>query len=114
MAVVPLKFPKDINGQHYEALTLRRADGGALRLLDRHGAIGLIAEAESRRKAGAEGVAILPAGLIDRMAPFFARVAGVDEAVIDALDAEDFMSLFDKIDEVMPASPLSGKTSTTG
>lgn len=111
MAVYPLKHPKTVNGQRYEVLTLQRADGGALRYLDRSGALELIL---SMKETVASGAAIkLPLGLIDKLAPFFAMVAGVEEAVIDRLDHEDFMGLFDKVDEVLPDSPLSGPTTTT-
>lgn len=114
MPVLPLKTKVAVNGQTYEALTLRRADGGAMRLLDRSGALGLMAEVEQRQKAGKAGIDLLPPGLLDKMAPFFARLAGVDEAVIDALDADDFMALFEKVEEVMPSGPLSGAPTTTG
>lgn len=114
MPVLTLKRPVQVNGTTYEALTLRRADGGAMRQLDRSGALGLMAEVEQRQKAGKAGIELLPPGLLDKMAPFFARLAGVDEAVIDALDADDFMSLFEMIEEVMPSGPLSGATTTTG
>lgn len=107
MTVHTLKYPKTVNGKSYEALTLTRADGGAMRLLDRAGALALMGEVEQRRNEGKTGMALMPAGLIDKMAPFLARVAGVDEAVIDALDAADFMELFDKLDEVLPDGPLS-------
>lgn len=114
MAVLTLKYPKTVNGKVYEALTLNRADGGAMRLLDRSGALNLMAEVEKRQKAGNTGLDLMPAGLLDKMAPFFARVAKVDETVIDALDSEDFMALFDKIEEVLPNGPLSSGTTTTG
>ncbi|CAM5399406.1 hypothetical protein AFEL58S_02011 [Afipia felis] len=113
MAVLPLTEKKTVNGVTYEALTLRRADGGAMRLLDRSGALALMAEVEKRRAAGVTGLDLLPTGLLDKMAPFFARLAGVDEAVIDALDSRDFMALFDEIEEVMPDGPLSPAATTT-
>lgn len=114
MAVHTLTKPVTVNGKVYEALTLHRADGGAMRLLDRTGALALIGELETRRSEGVKGLAVMPSGLLDKMAPFLARVCGIDEAVIDALDAADFMALFDKIDEVLPDGPLSSATTTTG
>lgn len=110
MAVHPLKHPKTINGQRYEALTLQRPDAGAIRYLDKSGALDMILS--MRGEDGAAG-GRLPVGLFDKMVPFFARLAGVDEAVIDALDYEDFMALLDKVDEVMPSGPLSGAPTTT-
>lgn len=111
MAVYPLKHPKTVNGQRYEVLTLQRPDGGAIRYLDKSGALDMIL---SMKEAVASGAAIkLPQGLLDKLAPFFAMVGGVDEAVIDRLDYEDFMGLFDKLDEVLPDGPLSGPTTTT-
>jgi hypothetical protein len=107
MAVLTLKHPIQVNGRPYEVLTLKRADGGALRLLDRSGALGLMATVEKRRAEGASGLDLLPIGLFDKLAPFFARIAGVDEAVIDALDIDDFMALMDKLEEVMPSGPLA-------
>lgn len=108
MAVYPLKHPKTINGKLYEVLTLQRPDGGAVRYLDKSGSLELIL---SLKESGADTK--LPPGLIDKLAPFFAMVAGVEEAVIDRLDFEDFMGLFDKVDEVLPESPLSAPKPTT-
>lgn len=110
MAVFPLKHPKTVNGQLYEALTLRRPDGGAVRYLDKSGALDMIL---SLHGADLSERGRIPVGFIDKLAPFFAMVAGVDEAVIDRLDFEDFMALFDKLDEVLPDSPLSEVTTTT-
>lgn len=110
MAVFPLKHPKTINGQRYEVLTLSRPDGGAVRYLDRSGSLDMIM---SLRGADLTDKSRIPVGMIDKLAPFFAMVAGVEEAVIDRLDFEDFMALFDKLDEVLPDSPLSDPATTT-
>ena len=120
MPVVMLKHPFDLNGKRYEALTLSRAKGGALRMLDRSGALGMMQElgkAVAKAKAGAQAAGLdpekeenlavdIPAGLIDKLAPFLATLAGVDEAVIDEVDADDYLALFAKVEECMPGSPL--------
>lgn len=114
MAVLKLKYPIVVGGRPIEALTLRRVDGGAMRLMDRNGVLSLMAEIDKRRTAGAADAEQLPAGMIDRLAPVFARLAGVGEEVIDALDAEDFLALFGMLEEVMPSGvPLSPATTTT-
>lgn len=121
MPVLTLKHPFDLNGKRYEALTLRRATGGMMRLLDRSGALGLISKMQEdllrHQKAGMTdeqaAAAALPAGLLDKLGPFFAKAASLDEAVIDELDAEDFMALFEKLGEVLPEDPLAKRPATT-
>lgn len=108
MTVITLKHPVDIAGRRYEALTVRRARAGDVRVLDRSGALALIAQIDGA--AGAPPA--LPAGFIDACAPFLARIADVDEAVIDALDAEDFVALFELLGGALPTGPLLPATST--
>lgn len=114
MGVHTLKAPVALNGKTYEALTYRRARGGDIRLLDRLGLIELIVAMQDKIVI-VDGEPVLkeyPTGLIDKAGPFFARCCDVDEAVIDALDGEDYMALVGKLEEMMPEVPLSAAKTT--
>lgn len=123
MPVLTLKHPIEFNGKKIEALTLRRARGGDLRFIDRSGLLGLMMRADKEatelmKKAPEltreEAVArCMPDGMLDKMGPVLARMTDTEEALIDALDADDFSALGNMLDEAMPKDPLAQPTANT-
>lgn len=115
MPVLTLKDPFELNGKRYEALTFRKARGAEMRALDRSGLMALLVGLRDAVKIvdGNAEVEIWPTGMLDKASPIMAMLADVDEAVIDRLDAKDYLAAFEKMQEVIGDGPLSPQVSTT-
>lgn len=115
---VPLGTPVTVGGQTIAELTLRKPRTGELRKLHRAGAFSKLAalgekaeKAQKAEKDGAGGDPFEMLSVFDDLAPVVAILAGVDEAVIDALEVEDSTRLFAALGEIDIASFMQPPTS---
>lgn len=104
---VPLATPVEVGGSKIASLTLRRPRTGELRKLHKAGAFTKLMALASRAEAAktqADGLELL--SVYDDLAPTLAILAGVDEAVIDALEVEDTNKLLAALGRIR-INPLS-------
>jgi hypothetical protein len=79
--VIKLEYPVDFAGEHYDRLTVRRLKARDFRAMD-------------SVEAGGNAAAIAMTALI----------CGVDEAIIDELDAVDYMKVQEAIADFFPSA----------
>lgn len=109
---VPLATPVEVGGVKHAELTLRKPRTGELRKLHRAGAFSkLVALGEKAEKAEAGGDPFGMLAVFDDLAPVVAILAGVDEAVIDALEVDDTTKLFAALGQIDIASFMQPLTS---
>lgn len=115
---VPLATPVTVGGHAHTELTLRKPRTGELRKLHRAGAFSKLAaigakaeKAEKAEKDGTGGDPFEMLAVFDDLAPVVAILAGVDEAVIDALEVDDCTKLFAALGQIDIASFMQPPTS---
>lgn len=93
---VPLKYPVKLQFQQADGsireetishVSLRRPTGTEMKLLDLYG---------NRR--------------IHMMHAMIAALAGIEEGIVDRMDAEDLMVLYDKVGDFLPDIQSTGET----
>ena len=116
---VPLKFPVDVDGTHYDSVTLRRARGKDMRTIAKYApALAKISdEIEARRKAGvADPNVELSVDMVDGMLAMVSASTGLAMEVVEEFDYEDVAAIVEKSTAFFPQatspSPDSGEPSS--
>lgn len=109
---VTLGTPVTVGGATFATVTLRKPRTGELRKLHRAGAFSKLAAIGAKaEQAETGGDPFEMLAVFDDLAPVVAILAGVDEAVIDALEVDDTTKLFAALGQIDIASFMQPPTS---